>query len=349
MSSGRRLSPVDKQQIQRRAGIDEVDVTDCGRPKARMSELDHMPYSAEVHPCELTALDNGAPAPPRTRRSPSVTPFGFPRDFLGNRFVYVAISPRAGGLCVGVNMNPDRLCNFDCVYCEVDRHAPAAEQCLDVAVMAGELERTLAWVHSGKIREHHSYSTLPEELLKLRHVALSGDGEPTLCPNFAEALESVVHARARGMVPFFKIVLLTNATGLDLPAVKKSLKLFTASDEIWAKLDAGTPAFMERVNRPEVSMQKVLANIRLLGRQRPVIIQSLFPMIDGREPEADEIDQYIARLKELKAAGVLIPLVQIYSATRPMAHARCGHLPLKCLSRIAKTIRSVTGLRAEVY
>lgn len=329
--------------------MDAVDATDCGRPGVGMNELDHIPSSAAVPACELVAHDNGAPASPRTRRPPSLTPFGYPRDFLENHFVYVTISPRAGGLCVGVNMNPDRLCNFDCVYCEVDHHAPAVDESLDVAVMAGELERTLVWVHSGRIREHRSYGSLPEELLKLRHVALSGDGEPTLCPNFAEALESVVHVRARGVVPFFKIVLLTNATGLDLPPVKKSLKLLTASDEVWAKLDAGTPALMERVNRPQVSMQKVLANIRLLGRQRPVVIQSLFPMIDGQEPEADEIDQYVARLKELKAAGVMIPLVQIYSATRPMAHARCGHLPLKCLSRIAKSIRSVTGLRAEVY
>jgi wyosine [tRNA(Phe)-imidazoG37] synthetase (radical SAM superfamily) len=314
-----------------------------------MNELDHIQAAADVPACELAPQVDGAPVSSRMRKSPSVTPFGFPRDFLDNRFVYVAISPRAGGLCVGVNMNPDQLCNFDCIYCEVDRHIPPSEPCLDVAVMAGELERTLALVHSGAIREHHAYSTLPEELLKLRQVALSGDGEPTLCPNFAEALEAVVHVRARGVIPFFKIVLLTNASGLDLPPVKKSLKLLTASDEVWAKLDAGTPDFMERVNRPQVSLQKVLSNIRLLGRQRPVVIQSLFPMIDGREPEADEIDQYIARLKELKAAGVIIPLVQIYSATRPMAHARCGHLPLKCLSRIAKTIRSVTGLRAEVY
>ncbi len=314
-----------------------------------MNELDHISPPAGVPDCELESQVNGAPASPRTRKSSTVTPFGFPRDFLDNHFVYVAISSRAGGLCVGVNMNPDRICNFDCVYCEVDRHEPATESHLDVEVMAAELEHTLAWVNSGAIREHHAYRLLPEELLKLRHVALSGDGEPTLCPNFVEALEAVVHVRARGVVPFFKIVLLTNATGLDLPPVKKSLKLFTASDEVWAKLDAGTPAFMERVNRPQVTMQKVLANIRLLGRQRPVIIQSLFPMIDGREPDADEIDQYIARLKELKAAGVIIPLVQIYSATRPMAHARCGHLPLKCLSRIAKSVRSVTGLRAEVF
>ena len=284
-----------------------------------------------------------------SHKAPSATAFDFPRDFLGHRFVYLAMSPRAGGLTIGVNMNPDQLCNFDCVYCEVDRRTPSPETVLDVAAMSEELEHTLALVHSGAIRMVPAYSALPEELLRLRHVALSGNGEPTLCPNFAEALESVVHVRARGGVPFFKIVLITNATGLDLEPVKNSLKLLIPSDEVWAKLDAGTQAFMDRVNRPQVPLEKVLANIRLLGRRRPVVIQSLFPMLDGQEPSAAEIEDYIQRLKELKAAGAVIPLVQIYSATRPMAHAECGHLSLKSLSRIAKQIRTATGLRAEVF
>jgi hypothetical protein len=54
----------------------------------------------------------------RTRHGPpreAGTAFGCPRDFLGNRFVYAVISPRARGLSVGVNMNPDRFCDFNCV------------------------------------------------------------------------------------------------------------------------------------------------------------------------------------------------------------------------------------------
>jgi len=47
-----------------------------------------------------------------------------------------------------------------------------------------------------------------------------------------------------------------------------------------------------------------------------VIIQSLFPTINGEEPLSKEIEEYAHRLKELKAAGANIPLVQIYSATR---------------------------------
>lgn len=279
----------------------------------------------------------------------SETAFGCPRDFVGNRFVYVVISPRAKGLSIGVNMNPDKFCNFDCTYCEVNRCLPTIEDHLDVDVMATEMERTLALVQSGEIREHSVFNTVPEELLRLRHVSLSGDGEPTLCPNFTEAAQAVIHIRAKSREGFFKIVLITNATGLDRPEVQQGLKYFTREDEIWAKLDAGSQAYMERVNRPNVSVDAVAEKILVTARTRPVIVQSLFPLVNGQEPAPEEIDQYAQRLKWLKDNGAHISLVQIYSATRPTTHSECGHLPLKTLSRIAQTVREIAGLRAEVF
>jgi wyosine [tRNA(Phe)-imidazoG37] synthetase (radical SAM superfamily) len=277
------------------------------------------------------------------------TAFGCPRDFLDNRFVYVVVSARARGLSVGVNLNPDKQCNFGCVYCEVHRDEPPRESRLDVEVMAAELSKTLAAVREGRLRERPWYRALPDELLQLRHVALSGDGEPTFAPNFFECIQAVVHIRALGGCPFFKMVLMTNATGLDQPQVQESLRFFTRSDEIWAKLDGGTQAYLNKIDRMDVPLEKVLTNILLLARQRPVTIQSLFPSINGEEPPLEEIEQYAQRLKELKSQGAQIPLVQIYSATRPTPNSGISHLPLKTLSRISQTVRQVAGLKAEVF
>ena len=276
--------------------------------------------------------------------------FDRPRDFLNNRFVYAVLSPRARGLTLGVNINPDKRCNFDCVYCEVNRTTMPESAPLDVGLMAGELQRTLVLIQQGRLREHPQYQSLPDELLQLRHVALSGDGEPTLSPQFAETVQAVVHIRALGGFPFFKIVLLTNGTGLDRSPVQESLKRFTKSDEIWVKLDGGTQEYLDKVCRlRDVTLGKILSNILHLARQRPVVIQSLFPAINGEEPSAEDIQQYAHRLKELKSDGAQIALVQIYSANRPTFHAECGHLPLKTLSHISQVVRQVTGLQTEVF
>lgn len=296
----------------------------------------------------MPLVDTPVRSQPPARRAAG-TAFGAPRDFLGNRFVYAVVSPRARGLSVGVNLNPDQECNFDCAYCEVDRHQRPRDAKLDVDVMAAELERTLALVKSGELARLPAFSGLPADLLKLRQVNLSGDGEPTLCPVFLEVVHTVLHVRARCGLPFFKIVLLTNATGLDRPAVVEGVRCLTNRDEVWAKLDAGTQAWMERINRPTVLLDKVLANILALARQRPVVIQSLFPALNGQEPPELEIREYARRLRELKDAGANIPLVQIYSATRPTPHSECGHLPLRGLARIAQVVRDTAGLRAEVF
>jgi Fe-S oxidoreductases len=266
------------------------------------------------------------------------------RRFLGNRFVYCVISQRAGGLSVGINMNPDKRCNFDCVYCEVDRTLPGGPPRVPVGIMLGELEALLKVVLGGERTEREEIPTG----LPFREVALSGDGEPTLAPNFREIVEAVAGLRARRIFPFFKIVLITNGTGLHLPEVRAGLEILTVRDEIWVKLDVGSQECLERINRTRFPLEAILANICELGRRRPVVIQSLFPLVDGRGPDDSEIATYVRCLDDLRRRGTRISLVQVYSAHRPALNAPCGHLPLRELSRIAREVRAI-GLPAEVF
>lgn len=274
---------------------------------------------------------------------------GCARVLLGQQFVYLLISPRARGLSVGVNLNPDKACNFDCVYCEVDRAVAPLVRRLNIDAMARELEATLLRVAAGELRGLADFARLPAALLNLKHVTLSGDGEPTQCPDFAAAVEAITYLRVSARVPFFRLVLITNASGLDLPVVQEGLRLFTPFDEIWAKLDVGTQAGMDWINRSAVTLEKILANILETARRRPVIIQSLFTAVDGRRLSEPEIRAYAERLKELRAAGANIPLVQIYSANRPSPQGNCRHLDLHELSDIARLVRDVAGLNAEVF
>jgi wyosine [tRNA(Phe)-imidazoG37] synthetase (radical SAM superfamily) len=291
----------------------------------------------------------GGPSQAGSGEKPIEPAFGRPRDRLGNRFVYAAISQRARGLSIGINLNPDKRCNFDCVYCEVDRDTPGRGQKVNVKVMAAELEHLVRLQHEGKLGELEWFRNLPPELLELKEVALSGYGEPTLCPNFDEVVREVLYLRSTGKLPFFKTVLITNGTGLDLPPVTAGLDLLCHQDEIWVKLDAGTQEYYEQVNRPSFPFWRVLANILAVSRKRPVIIQSLFPLLNGQEPHWEEIEEYAQRLEELRAAGAQISLVQVYSAHRPPHRPDCEHLALKSLSRIASHVRRVTGLKAEVF
>jgi wyosine [tRNA(Phe)-imidazoG37] synthetase (radical SAM superfamily) len=274
--------------------------------------------------------------------------FGYPRDFLNYHFVYAVISARAGGLSVGVNVVPQVACNFNCVYCEVDRsHTNHGE--LNIAEMAEELKSFLEFVQDGRLARHPRYRDLPKHLLELRQVALSGDGEPTLAAHFLEAVQAVVHVRAMRPPPPFKVVLITNGSGLDQPQVQEALKWFLSTDEVWIKLDGGSPAYVEQINRASVPLDKILSNTLALGRTRSVVIQSLFPAVRGEAPTETEINCYVERLNWLKDQGAQIRLVQIYSIMRPVLNSECSHLALNVLMQIARTVRLQTGLRVEVY
>jgi wyosine [tRNA(Phe)-imidazoG37] synthetase (radical SAM superfamily) len=287
--------------------------------------------------------------PSAPARRPAEGALGSPRSFLNNRFVYAVISQRARGLSIGINMNPDKQCNFNCLYCEVDRDEPGLDAKVNVRVMIHELTALLTLAFAGRMRELPAFQHTPEELLTLKEVALSGNGEPTLCPNFGEIVREIVHLRSQGRFPFFKLVLITNSTGLDRAEVAAGLAAFNASDEIWAKLDAGTQDYLERINRPLVNLDQVLKNILAVAQRRPVIIQSLFPCLNAEDVASAEIDAYCQQLANLKQAGAQISLVQVYSAHRPPHSPTVGHLPLRSLMRIAQHIREVVGLRAEVF
>ncbi len=269
--------------------------------------------------------------------APSSTVFGRPHDFLGNRFVYAVISSCARGLAVGVDLDPP-----------ASSDQAGREARLDVAVMILELERTLILVHSGGLGKLPQYQRVPPKLLELRQVTLSGHGEPTLGPEFVEAVEAVVHLRARGRFPFFKLVLITNGSGLDQPAVTEALGLFTLRDEVWVRLNPGAEDRPVQGGRPAPPLETVMAGILQLARRRPVVIQSCFPSVQGEVPPKAEIEAYLQRLRELKEAGAQIPLVQICSP-RPTALPEQGHLPLRTLSDIALQVREASGLKAEVF
>ena len=185
--------------------------------------------------------------------------------------------------------------------------------------------------------------------MKLKGISLSGEGEPTLCPRFTEVVEEIIQLRNSGQWPEFKIILITNGTGLDLPAVQAGLELFNLTDEIWIKLDVGTDERMGQINRSSIPLAKIVDNIVDLGQWRPIIIQSLFCSLNEIEPTDAEIDDYIQRLVEIRDRGADISEVQIYSLLRPPARSGCERLKLGQLSKIARRVRSETGLIVEVY
>ena len=212
-----------------------------------------------------------------------------PRSFEDNRFVYAVVSRRSGGVSIGVNLNPEKYCNFDCVYCQVDRTVrggPVLRK-IDLPQLADELDEMVELAVTGRLFEGTRFSTTPAEYRRLNDIALSGDGEPTASPIFDEVVQLCADIRRRRGLDQVKLVLITNATLLQRERVRKALEVLDANNgEIWGKLDAGTEEYYQAVDRSKVKLAEVLENLVVAARKRPIVIQSLFMRLERRAAAA---------------------------------------------------------------
>ena len=273
-----------------------------------------------------------------------------PRSFGTFSYVYPVVSRRAGGVSIGINLNPDKICNFDCVYCQVERVKPLVPQEIDLDRLRAELAEMLAWITREGIFEHPAFADLPRERRRVHDIAFSGDGEPTACPKFKEAVQIAAEARRNlGFEPL-KIVLITNATLLDRPQVEEGLAILDANNgEIWAKLDAGTPGYFARVARTKIPFDRILKSITHAACKRPIVIQSLFMRLDGEPPSEAELHAYCERLNEIGQQGGKIKLVQIYTVSRKPAESFVSSLSDAELSAIGEMVRQRTRLPVAVF
>jgi wyosine [tRNA(Phe)-imidazoG37] synthetase (radical SAM superfamily) len=272
------------------------------------------------------------------------------RIYRENKFVYPVLSRRSGGISIGVNLNPDKICNFDCIYCQVDRRSEAETRFVETQRLWDELDRMLDFVTSGRIYEDAKFADVPSTLRRLNDIAFSGDGEPTTYRNFDEIMAAAAELKQRRGLNDVKLVLITNATMFHRPAVERGLEILDANNgEIWAKLETGTDEYYQLVERTKVPFRQVLDNIAAAARKRPLVIQSLFMRIRGQAPPANEIAAFCDRLNEILAAGGMLKSVQVYTVARQPAESFVEPLGNDELDAIAQTIRERTSVPAPVF
>ncbi len=292
------------------------------------------------------------------------------RSFEANRFVYPVLSRRSGGLSIGVNLNPDKVCNFDCIYCQVDRTRQSETRFVEIDALLAELSDMLDFVISGAIFETAKFRDTPPSLRRLNDIAFSGDGEPTTYKNFDEIISKCAelkkskemgtvewgmgNARPHSSFPIpqspIKLVLITNASMFHRPHVQRGLEILDANNgEIWAKLEAGTPEYFKLVDRTPIPFQQILDNITAAARVRPLVIQSLFMRVAGEAPPEAELAAFCDRLSEIVAAGGQLKLVQVYTVARRPAESYVTPLADAEVNAIVELVKLRTGLAAAAF
>lgn len=213
--------------------------------------------------------------------------------------VFGPIFSRRLGSSLGINLLPreGKICSFDCIYCEcgwnrdglADKRIPSADE------VRAALEAKL--------------SGLAERHTKIDSITFSGDGEPTLNPEFPRIIDDTLGLRDR-YCPGTKVSVLSNATRVHIPEVLRALRKV---DNPIMKIDAPTDELVQKINRPApgYSLQRVVEALR--GFEGDFVLQTMFlscPYFDSSSPEV--LDGWKRIVRELRPRGIMV-----YTIDRP--------------------------------
>lgn len=267
-----------------------------------------------------------------------------PRTRGRGRYVYVVRSRRSRGISVGINLDPQKTCNFDCIYCEVIDRREIAKGTGRPAIAIDDVARELA-------EELASRAAGPSAADPVRDIAFAGDGEPSTFRGFfplARDLFDVRDAAGFGNVPF---VLITNGSGLARIEMREAHDLFESrGGAFWIKLDAGTEGFFKTIARTSIPFERILSNLTGAAKRHPVVVQSMFQRLRGEPPPREEVAAWASRLAAVVDAGGRLSLVQVYTVARETMEPGVTPLAKAELEDVAGAARlAVPGVPVETF
>jgi wyosine [tRNA(Phe)-imidazoG37] synthetase (radical SAM superfamily) len=247
---------------------------------------------------------------------------------LQKTIVYGPVISRRLGYSLGVNiLSPDcKICSFDCVYCQygkthIKTRNPDKLSVYTTSQILKEVEKSLLTVR------------------KIDSITLSGNGEPTIHPEFHQIVIGIKTLRDR-LRPDVKISLFSNATELVKEEVKSGLLLI---DMPILKLDATNQRKFDEINKPVENLQ--LTEIVMgLKEIKHFVMQSIF--ITGKFSNISDqsVDEWIDLLLKIKPASV-----QVYSTDRASPEEGLEIVPPYKLKEIAELAGSKTGILVQAY
>ena len=205
--------------------------------------------------------------------------------------VFGPIFSRRLGSSLGINLLPQegKVCNFDCIYCECgwnrdglgDRVLPSAEDVRKV------LQK--------KLQECSAAGT------PIDSITFSGDGEPTLNPEFPAIIDLTLQLRDQ-YYPVAKVSVLSNATRIGRPGVFEALRKV---DNPILKLDAATDAQARLVNQPlgDYHVEDIVRDLERF--EGDFVLQTMFLKGDGFATE-DWVDAWMDLVRRLKPREVMV-------------------------------------------
>ena len=261
------------------------------------------------------------------------------RELSGLKYIYSVVSRRAGGLSVGINLNVNNACNWQCIYCEIPNLTRGSPPPIELEVLEQELRFFLKEIIHGDYMEKN----VSLEDRHLKDIAFSGNGEPTSAEEFPEVILIVKKVLNEfDLLHKIKIRLITNGSLMHQASVINSVEMLKEMNgEVWFKVDAATETSIKKINQVNLKPNQILDRLQSSAKICPTFIQTCIFTIDGNGPSTEDIDAYIKLVKEVQND---IQGVHLYGLARPSLQPQAkslGRINEAALEDIAKKLRNL--------
>ncbi len=258
------------------------------------------------------------------------------RELSGLKYIYSVISRRAGGLSIGINLNVNNACNWQCIYCEIPNLTRGSPPPIELNVLENELRLFLHDIIHGDYMERH----VAIEDRHLKDIAFSGNGEPTSAAEFPQVILIVKKILQEfDLLHKIKIRLITNGSLMHEASVLKSIKMLEKiNGEVWFKVDAATEETIKTINQVNLKPNQILERLLNTANICPTFVQTCIFMINGKSPDDKDINAYVELINKAKK---IIKGVHLYGLARPSLQPRArdlGRISEQVLKNIAKKL-----------
>ena len=248
--------------------------------------------------------------------------------------IYGPIHSRRLGMSLGINLMPNdgKICSFDCLYCEAGFNAqgPGKDGVPTREMVKKQLKRKL--------------TEMKEAGQTLDVITFSGNGEPTLHPEFKKVVEDVLRLRTE-YFPNAKVSVLSNSTMAGKPAVAEAL---LKVDNNILKLDSAMPRTFITLNRPaspNCLPDGVIADLKRFNGQcvvQTIMIRGEYDGVKFDNTTDEELDALLRAYLEIQPREVML-----YSIDRKTPAENLVKVSKEEMERIAQRFRDA-GLKVQV-
>ncbi len=247
--------------------------------------------------------------------------------------VYGPVMSRRLGRSLGINLlgSDKKICSFDCVYCDLG----------STKIRMNDVKKSGAFANKDSLIQaiRDAVSKLAAQGEKLDTIAIVGNGEPTLHPEFDDLAPAIKQIRDE-YFPNTPTAILTNGANLDIRKIQSGMKHI---DIKMIKLDAGSDKTIKMINRPLVkeSAESIISGARQITG---ITLQSLFVQGSFDNTKTEDIEDWI------EAVGMIKPdLVHIYSIDRVPAESGLIKPEEDTLYTIAAKLEKRTRIKWKVF